>query len=382
LKQLPEYDGIEKEKYVAPGNNMQEELVVIWSDILTIKKDRISIISNFFNLGGNSLLAMTLRNRVNKKFNIELPLAEIFLHPNIRLLSERIMNWKATEEQDKVIHPINNGSGENLFIIHDGSGELEGYLELSTKINKYKCYGIRFGQFNDILESPSIEQIASNYINEIKTIQKTGPYHILGWSLGGVIAAEITAQLEAQGEKVENLIIIDSALQFEKTLENQIIDISSEIELAKSKFDIPEIEEQNFDSINEVWNYISDSKKFLQTPLEDIRNMVPEMIQLLIPDFLDKNAQEIMEATNKIRLLIAASDRYFVNNPINANTLYISPNQSQVNIDREKQQHLFRNSNTITLPGDHFSIMRSPVVNELSRTVNEHLEVNVLATHI
>ena len=179
---LPSLDLTEGEVYVAPQKDDHKKLVSIWSKVLDIEEEKISITANFFKLGGHSLLAIKLKHLIKKDFGIEFPISEIFLAPEINLLAEKINKWERKKQQDEIVVPINTIQGKDkLFMIHDGSGEIDGYLELSRKMEQYSCYGIRFGLFDTITEAPKIRSIASKFIKEIKKVQKVGPYRLLGW---------------------------------------------------------------------------------------------------------------------------------------------------------------------------------------------------------
>ncbi len=378
-KALPVPDLMVNEQYIAPENENHEKLVEIWSEVLGIDEEKISIVTDFFRLGGHSLSAMTMRNRINSDFGTELPLSEIFLTPTIRSLTEKIKKRETKDEIDNIVIPLNNSNSiNNIFIIHDGSGEVDGYLELTTRIDEFKCYGIKFGQFNALKEAPSIKEIASNYINEIKRVQPIGPYNLLGWSLGGEIAVELTAQLENSGENVENLIIIDSMLNYEKPLKNIAFTIASELELLKSKFGLSYRNSDQFHFINDIWEKFSDSAFFKKLSVDEVRDALPDSIKQLIPDFLSKNKEELFAAANKIRLLIASSENHFMSTNIDARTLYIHPTDSDGYQNMEMLNQRFSNLDLKYVFGDHFSVMKTPIVTELVNIVSDHLEIRYI----
>jgi acyl carrier protein len=83
--------GLHKEDgYLAPGNNIEETLIEIWSEVLQIKKEIISVGANFFTLGGHSLTATLMTSRVHKKYDVKIPLAEVFRTPTIQGLAKYI----------------------------------------------------------------------------------------------------------------------------------------------------------------------------------------------------------------------------------------------------------------------------------------------------
>ncbi|UCH95480.1 MAG: non-ribosomal peptide synthetase, partial [Candidatus Aminicenantes bacterium] len=89
-KALPE-PGIKAEaEYAPPKNETQQNLVKIWSQVLEIDENIISIDANFFQLGGHSLKATLMTAKIHKSLNVKLPLAEVFITPTIRELSQII----------------------------------------------------------------------------------------------------------------------------------------------------------------------------------------------------------------------------------------------------------------------------------------------------
>ena len=249
----------------------------LWRGVLERDESDMGVTHSFFELGGNSLKAMVLFNRINKEFSVQLSLRDIFQYQTIRSLSGKIENWKSSETLESMIIPLNNElAKDKVFMIHDGSGEVEGYLELARHMEEYACYGIKYNnQFDTIKEALTISELASAYIKAMKTIQSEGPYRIIGWSLGGIIAKEITQQLEENGEVVENLIIVDSYFNFSKPKEIVPFNIASEVQLMKTRFGISEKQVNDFNSIHDIWNDFMNSDIFKNTSIEEVRNMIP-----------------------------------------------------------------------------------------------------------
>ncbi len=92
LKKLPMPTLTFEEEYVAPRNEVEEKLTDIWVEVLGLKKEKIGINANFFDVGGHSLRATFLAASIQKHFNVQLPLVKIFESPTIRSLAEVIKN--------------------------------------------------------------------------------------------------------------------------------------------------------------------------------------------------------------------------------------------------------------------------------------------------
>jgi acyl carrier protein len=101
-KALPE-PGVEVgEAYIAPGNEIEEKLVEIWSDLLGMGKDLISINSDFFRIGGHSLNAIIMTSKIHKAFDVNIGLADLFKTPTIKEIASMInvVNWANKDKAD------------------------------------------------------------------------------------------------------------------------------------------------------------------------------------------------------------------------------------------------------------------------------------------
>lgn len=105
------------------------------------------------------------------------------------------------------------GAGYAFFCVHPVGGGVLSYFDLARCLSGagHPVYGLQArGLDGEQAPSSNIEKMAAHYIEEVRTVQPTGPYHLGGWSLGGVIAFEMTRQLLAQGETVPLLALFDS----------------------------------------------------------------------------------------------------------------------------------------------------------------------------
>jgi thioesterase domain-containing protein len=151
---------------------------------------------------------------------MDVPLLELFRSPFIKSLGEFIrkaganpMTGPVTPGDDHlVLLKKTPGKAGDFFFIHDGTGEVDGYVEFCNHLTgEFNFWGIRAPAIeNDTPQNLSIEEIARNYIHKIKSLQSRGPYFIAGWSIGGTIAFEMVLQLEQMGEETGFLALIDT----------------------------------------------------------------------------------------------------------------------------------------------------------------------------
>lgn len=198
-------------EYVPPANEVERALEKIWKEILDVS--RVSVHDNFFDLGGHSLRAARMVSRIQKELGVEIALGEIFLHPTIRELSDKI---RSGFESKTAFSPLaciqSNGNKTPLFFMHIARGDVFCYAQLSRYIgNEHPFYGLRaFGLDPGTQALTSIPEMAAAYVNAIREVYPAGPYVIGGHSRGGVIAYEMAQQLLEDGQDIPLLVFIDA----------------------------------------------------------------------------------------------------------------------------------------------------------------------------
>lgn len=194
--------------FTAPRNQIEDTLVQIWEQLLDVKP--ISVTDNFFHLGGNSLLAMRMFSYMEKTFQKRLAVSSVFQEDTIEKLAKLLASDEDHAELSKSLVPISPvGTKPPYFCIHGGGGEVLIYGELARCLGQDQpLYGLRY-----VAGAPevSVESIARKYIHELREVQPKGPYHLIGFCLGGAIAYEMAQQLLQAGEEIELLAILNYA---------------------------------------------------------------------------------------------------------------------------------------------------------------------------
>jgi thioesterase domain-containing protein/acyl carrier protein len=190
---------------------IEENLLRLWRDILDYT--RASAEDDFFLCGGNSLSAIELLIRIQREYHISLPPDTIYRYPTIKeqaaLLQKTVVTAK---EYHPLIFPLREGGSlPPLFCIHPLGGWMDHYLKILPAVdNSRPVFGIRGRGLEPGEELPkTVEATAKEQVDAIRTVQKTGPYHLMGFSNGGIISFELACQLQEQGEKTAFLGIID-----------------------------------------------------------------------------------------------------------------------------------------------------------------------------
>ncbi|WP_417903620.1 amino acid adenylation domain-containing protein [Caldimonas brevitalea] len=194
--------------YVPPATALEALLANVWAAALGI--ERIGVQDNFFELGGHSLLAVRVMQKTRQLLQRELPLTLIFQAPSIAALALQLtQDGQATSP----VIPLNRGSGRPpLFCVHPAGGHAASYLPLAQALGaEQPVYGLQSRRLHDPQwQDVSIDAMARDYAAEIRKVQPEGPYHLLGWSMGGTIALAMAAELEHQGHTVAWVAMLDT----------------------------------------------------------------------------------------------------------------------------------------------------------------------------
>ena len=166
---------------------------------------------NFFALGGHSLLAVSLAERLQER-GITVSVRTVFQAPTPAEILRRA-NMPETGEGWNVLLPLRaSGHHPPFFCVHPGIGLSWCYMPLVRHVPEtIPLYGLQArGLTGRERPAGSIREMAADYVEQIRSVQPAGPYHLLGWSLGGVVAQEMAAQLQASGEDIAALVLMDA----------------------------------------------------------------------------------------------------------------------------------------------------------------------------
>jgi len=168
---------------------------------------------SFFDLGGHSLLATQLVKRISEAFHRDIGVPLLFEEPTVAGLAGRLAGPDvATRRALSVMLPLREGAGAPLFCVHPGGGMSWCYAGLLRHLDgSIPVYGIQaHGLTGDGILPASLEEVAAEYLRQIRVVQPAGPYFLLGWSYGGVVAQAIATLLRADHQEVGMLALLDA----------------------------------------------------------------------------------------------------------------------------------------------------------------------------
>ncbi|MEY4566178.1 MAG: hypothetical protein RLY14_1148, partial [Planctomycetota bacterium] len=210
--------------FVAPASKAEQKLSAIWQDVLKLAK--VGVNDNFFDLGGTSLLAVRVFQRITSEFDRKLPLATLFRSPTIAQLAATLdsVGLLSQEGWTSLIPIQPKGDHKPLFLVHGAGGNVLLYQALAKRLApRYPLYGLQ-SQGLDGESEPlkSIEEMAERYVREIRGVQSKGPYFLGGYCLGGTVAYEMAQQLRREGEEVALVAMLDT-YNFSRALKSSFI---------------------------------------------------------------------------------------------------------------------------------------------------------------
>ena len=226
----PDLDG----SFVAPRNGIEEKLAEIWSNLLGVSP--VGVEDSFFDLGGHSLIAVRLFAAVKREFKVEFPISVLFEAPTIAkcaaliaaergdLAQTEVADTAAAAPQQRFDHlvPLNQSPQDAtpLFVVAGMFGNVLNLRHLALPFSGERAvYGVQArGLIGDAAPHEEVQAAAADYIAEIRALQPQGPYLLAGYSGGGITAYEMAQQLQAAGQEVAVLAMLDTPLPVRPTL--------------------------------------------------------------------------------------------------------------------------------------------------------------------
>ena len=196
--------------YVPPRDPLEAGLAGLWEALLGRKP--IGVHDNFFELGGHSLLAARLFAQIEKLTGKNLPLATLFQAPTIDGISALLRREGRGSSWSSLVAIKPTGDRSPFFCVHAAGGNVLGYRSLASRLDPDQpVYGLQArGLDGADVPLESVEEMAAQYVREVRALQPTGPYYLGGACTGGIVAFEMAQQLVAGGEDVGVLAMFDT----------------------------------------------------------------------------------------------------------------------------------------------------------------------------
>ncbi|MFZ6681985.1 thioesterase domain-containing protein [Undibacterium sp. Tian12W] len=226
---------------ILPRSELEQQLFSIWQTVL--KRQDFGVTNNFFEIGGNSLSALRVAAMAKNKGMSNFRLDAFFRHPTIAAFAAQFS--KHTELASSLV-PLNaTRADRNIFVLHPSSGLVFDYRNFAQELDGVaNVYGLQFPFEMDAKSWPEdFHGLVNYYVKQMRSMQPHGPYSLIGWSSGGLLAMEIAHLLEESGESLAFIGIVDA-----KTPAQRKTDLSG-----KNK-DLRRIEAVESSEIDQFWN--------------------------------------------------------------------------------------------------------------------------------
>ncbi|HKS48179.1 MAG TPA: amino acid adenylation domain-containing protein, partial [Amycolatopsis sp.] len=197
-----------------PVGPTEQILREFFASVLGLPEEAVGANDNFFDLGGHSLLVARLVSRVRARFGVELTVRDLFERSTVAELAKVVdSGLGAAGHSLDVLLPLRSAGGRPpVFCLHPAGGISWPYSGLMRQLGPDQpLYGIQArGLAGPDALPDSIDDMAADYLAQIRTVSPHGPYRLVGWSFGGVLAHAIATQLQRLGEQVALLAVLDA----------------------------------------------------------------------------------------------------------------------------------------------------------------------------
>ncbi len=217
--QLNFHGSVSNEATVAPRNDTEIKLVNIWEKVLNLKN--IGVTDDFFYLGGDSLAAVQLLAEIEEHWGLLFPVYDLFRGCTIETMAAALQEYKSAQTNSllaaghgnlKSLVPIQPcGNHQPLICIHTLDGDVVSYISLVENLGQdYPVYGLKLDLQEADGASLCVEALAEKYVEDIKKAWPEGPYYLIGYSFGGVVAFEMAQQLQKAGQSTPVVVMLDT----------------------------------------------------------------------------------------------------------------------------------------------------------------------------
>ncbi len=224
----------------APQTETEKIVAGIYAQVLGV--ERVGVDDSFFELGGDSLSAMRVITAINTSLDAHLAVRTLFDAPSVESLCQQL-GRPASSVEIVPVETFKEGTGVPLICIHPAGGFSWGYRALCDYLD-CPIIGIQQVPLGEEAEPGSVRSMAESYADRLQALYPTGPYNLLGYSFGGVVAHELAIELRRRGCAVQRLILLDAALNDKRSIaeSNQALDESQILEeiLRSIWIDVPE----------------------------------------------------------------------------------------------------------------------------------------------
>jgi enterobactin synthetase component F len=359
-----------------PVTPVQKQLAALWMRIL--KVERVGLHDSFFELGGDSLSAAQMAAEFPAWFGTELPIGALFEAPTIAALAATVEQLN-NDSADPLGAMLSLRKAEEqtqapLFCVHPALGLSMGFSTLLRHLDpSIPVYGLQSrGLRGEATIPSSIEEIATDYLDQIRRVQPRGRYRLVGRSLGGLIAYSMAEQLRARGERVELLAMIDTFL-FTTGPASGTRSEADEVQAALGFLDIEIPGENAPRTLEELAAYLMDPDHARAIPLAQGAATLAREIEKTYPGFVKQLCRVML---NNVRLA-----QQYVPQKLDLDLVYFRASEATGNLegilDRSPSvwRRLLKKVDVYELPCHHEAVLDPIQAARIAKILEQHLSL-------
>jgi acyl transferase domain-containing protein/thioesterase domain-containing protein/acyl carrier protein len=355
--------------FAAPQSDIELSLCAVWQEFFGIQK--IGVDDDFFELGGDSLKALTIVPKIKEALNCQLALSDIMLYPTIRQLAANLVDGGSEDTGPECIVQLNACQQKRkIFLIHPLHGLAYQYRDLARLLEKeFSVYCVQVRGVSRRSPYPtSLYEMVDDYLYQILEVQPEGPYIIGGYCLGDFVAYNLVRKMEVMGMKVDHLLMLDEPVMipvqylYMRRFADKIRTFGGLVKRRNSKYfgKTPEELAIEFEA------FVEESRK-----IDEERASLPP----LSPDEAESAKKEVAELLHTMfnEFALVPHQKKFAG-VINAPVLNIKAIRTKFKVEPKAVKKMSHGKvDVIETTGDHVTMLEPPHVKKTARIIIENI---------
>ena len=357
--------------FVSARDELERLLTKLWEEVLDVRP--IGVQDNFFDLGGDSLLAAQLFALIEKNFGGRLPLATLVEASTVERLAN-LLRSPAGVPQASLVAIQASGSRPPLFGVHGHFGEVLFYRALSLRLGPDQpFFGLQALGLDGAPAPCSVEDMAAHYLSEIRAVQPKGPYYLAGYCFGGLVAFEMAQQLHAQGEEVALVALLDPDFPGQTA----VFSFRHRVSRARQRIGSQLRELRSLKTTKQMYKYVLERVRRLRQIVRDTLQMIRVGTLRLIWPYYSRHGRSLPQLLRDAPAINTHASHIYQPKPYAGRVVLFLSQDTPTGVSTDPRlgwRELAAGGADIeTVPGDVGSMLKEPHVEVLAERLREHL---------